>query len=428
MKKIFTKLLLVTTLIAGFTACSSDDNPAPVPQTVSVSITNPSDIDASKIVSESLTFHNVNTLVDTTFANLNNISVLPGLYDIAYDASVELSNGALSHLRANLTSVQINEGVNRIELTTYNNITTDDLIIAEVFFTGTLNESGDQYSGDKYVKLYNNTDHVLYADGITLFETEFLTTDKLDCRPDIMDQAVAVHALYSVPGNGTEHPVQPGEYFLLVDNAQNHTLDNPWSFDLTKADFEWYDETSNPRFPDVDNSAVPNMTKIYCYTATTFSLHNRGFRAFGIARLGVPVDEYIKNYVYEYEYDMILSVGTFTIDGDCYRLPNEWVVDVVNCSVEAEYAWNVTSPRLDSGWAHCGSMDHDTNRYFKSVRRKLLYLEPDGRAVLKDTNNSTDDFNSDAIPSEAEIQGSVINANGDRATRRTYDGVTPIMD
>jgi hypothetical protein len=60
------------------------------------------------------------------------------------------------------------------------------------------------------------------------------------------------------------------------------------------------------------------------------------------------------------------------------------------------------------------------------VRRKVLYLDDNGTPVLKDTNNSTDDFNADCIPSEIELQGTAIDANGTPCTSLTYDGKTAV--
>ena len=56
----------------------------------------------------------------------------------------------------------------------------------------------------------------------------------------------------------------------------------------------------------------------------------------------------------------------------------------------------------------------------------MLYLNDSGNPVLKDTNNSTEDFNADCIASEIELQGTAINASGDLCTIKTYDGVTPM--
>ena len=229
----------------------------------------------------------------------------------------------------------------------------NDLIIAEIFFTGTLQSSGNNYYGDDYVKLYNNTDHVVYADGITFFESKFLTTEKFDYTPDIMSQAMTVHALYTIPGSGQEHPVQPGEYILLADTGIDHRTLNPKSFDLSHADFEWYDISSSPSNVDIDAPEVTNLDKWYCYTKSFFMLHNRGFRAYGIARIPVDKDTYLRDYLYTYEYDMVLESGTFPMSQDAYRLPNEWIVDVVNCSVPTNRVWNVCDPSLDKGWTYC---------------------------------------------------------------------------
>jgi hypothetical protein len=69
-------------------------------------------------------------------------------------------------------------------------------------------------------------------------------------------------------------------------------------------------------------------------------------------------------------------------------------------------------------------MDHDKTRYFHSVRRKVLYLK-DGKPVLKDTNNSSEDFNPFVTPSEIENQGTAMDVNGTPCTTRTWDGVMP---
>ena len=55
----------------------------------------------------------------------------------------------------------------------------------------------------------------------------------------------------------------------------------------------------------------------------------------------------------------------------------------------------------------------------------MLYLTEDGRRVLQDTNNSTDDFNTECVPSIVEQQGTAINAQGTKASVVTYDGVQP---
>ncbi len=299
----------------------------------------------------------------------------------------------------------------------------NDLVIAEIFFSGTLRTSGNSYLGDDYIKLYNNSDHIVYADGLTIFESKFLTTEKYDYTPDIMAEAVTVDALYTIPGSGEDYPVKPGEYLLIADTGIDHRTINPNSFDLSKADFEWYDLSSSPSNLDIDGPEVTNLDKWYCYTQSFFMLHNRGFKAYGIARIPIDKESYLKDYYYSYDYTMVHQSGTFPMSQSAYRLPNEWIVDMVNCSVAAKQVWTVCDSSLDAGWTHCGEIDKDKNRFFRSVRRKLLGFDKTGIPILQDTNNSTEDFNPDCIPSEIEIQGTAIDATGTVATTLTYDGV-----
>ena len=383
--------------------------------------------DPPELYDGTVTMKNVNTGVIVTYSlDMTEIETAPGLYDISLEASADMPNGVKAEVKALSQSVSINAGMNKIKITPFCSVTNDDFIISEIFFSGTLQPSGNQYYGDDYVKIYNNTDHVLYADGLTLFESKFKTTQKFDYTPDIMGQAMTVHALYTIPGNGKEHPVQPGEYLLIADTGIDHRVINPNSFDLSDADFEWYDVSTQPAHLDIDSPTVPNLDKWYCYTLSFFVLHNRGFSAYGIARIPVDRQQYLNDYWYSYDYTIVVPAGSFPMSQSAYRLPNEWIVDVVNCSVKAKYEWNVCHPSLDMGWTHCGTIDHDKTRYFHAVRRKLAGFSRDGHPVFQDTNNSTSDFNPFVTPSEIEIQGTAVDINGTPCTTRTYDGVTPV--
>ena len=422
---IISSLLAATALT--FTSCDDEFTESNM-ESVEIVINYPSDIDNDEITDAFVTFRNISSGQSTEFRypSSSPISVLPGIYDVEYSASVLSSTGNTISIKGVTRSVQIVSSGVVIRIDAYSNIVTDDLIISEVFFTGTLQNSGNQYNGDDYVKLYNNTDHVVYADGITLFETKFLTTQKLTFDPDIMDEAVTVQALYTIPGNGKEHPVNPGEYILLADVGIDHRPANPNSFSLEHANWEWYDVSTKPNNLDIDSPLVPNLDKWYCYTQSFWMLHNRGFKAFGIARIPIDRETYLKDYWYSYDYELVTNAGTFPMSQSSYKLPNEWVIDAINCSVESEWQWNVTSPKLDMGWAYCGTIDKDKTRYFHAVRRKLLYLREDGTPVFKDTNNSSVDFNSHVTPSEIELQHTITGLGQESSKIVTYDGVTPI--
>lgn len=418
------KFILAAVLLGGMsvqlTSCSDDDTVAYYP--VSLTVNLPAEIADATILDQQYTFKNVSTNEVKVFTSADEIEVTEGLYDITYTARVLMANGVETTLRAMQQSVRITSGENTVNLVAYNTIAANDLIISEVFNTGTTNATGGQ-NRDCYIKLYNNTDKTIYADGITLFESEFSTIQKYDYNPDLMPSHVIVRTLYTVPGDGTRFPVKPGEYFLMCDRA-NPASEN--SFDLTHADVEWYDESQVASQQDTDNPDVPNMDKVFSYSRS-ITILDQSQRAFGIARLGVSADEFLQDYAYTATYEMVLATGTFPMTKkDCYKLPNEWVLDVVNISPQDNYAWNVTSGALDCGWTYVAQNSSDKTRFFKSVRRKMLYINEEGNPVLKDTNNSTDDFNPRATPSEIELQGTAIDADGTLCTTVTYDGVTAV--
>jgi hypothetical protein len=426
MRDISALFTLIPAAAVALTGCD-DSMTGSLPQSaVEVQLTLPVNVEADDVRDGRFSFLNINTGATDTFLQGETIFLLPGLYDVSYSADVTLPNGVTSQLKALRQSVTLGEGENRIILSPYLNITGDDFIISEIFFTGTLQGSGNQYNGDDYIKIYNNTDHVLYADGLTLFESKFTTTQKLDYTPSIMGEAMTVDALYTIPGSGKEHPVNPGEYLLIADTGIDHRVINPNSFDLSHADWEWYDVSTQPSQLDIDSPTVENLDKWYCYTQSIFVLHNQGLKAYGLARIPIDSQTYIKDYYYTYDYTLVTQAGSFPMNQSAYRLPNEWIVDVVNCSARSTYQWNVSAPVLDMGWTWCSQIEHDKERYFKAVRRKMIALSPEGYPILQDTNNSSEDFNACVTPSEIELQGTATDVNGTPCTVITYDGITPV--
>ena len=264
-------------------------------------------------------------------------------------------------------------------------------VLGEIFCAGTANRQGNYYYADKYFVIYNNTDHVLYADSLVIAESDFLTTMKQEYTPDIMPTDMAVSAMYMIPGSGHDVPVQPGGKLLVVDNAVNHTVANPNSWDMTKADYEWYDESTNPQFTDIDNPNVPNLERIYSSTLTLWSPHSQGFKSYALARMHADRKTFLTDYMYDYTYHLVGQTGEADMTGSAYRLPNSWILDAVNMSVPALFQWIVTSPTLDKGYTYCADCGGDDSRYGKSLRRKVKAMDGT-RAILQDTNNSTDDF------------------------------------
>lgn len=425
-KVIFMIISAVLTLLYG---CEKENGVNYV--AVSVIVEYPADLISPQVVSEIFEFRNITTGNVTSYDRRDGILLPAGLYDCSYTAEVKHLFGSdtlTASVQGMTRSVQLSPASSKVTVSSFVLEDKGDFIIQEVFYTGTLYPTGKQYNGTGYVRIYNNTDRVLYADGLAFMESKFTTTQKFDYTPDLLSSHMTVHAIYVIPGSGQEHPVAPGESLILCDTGIDHRLVNPNAFDLSHADFEWYDVSSSPSNLDIDSPTVPNLDKWYCYTNSFFILHNRGFKAWALARIHTDKETFLAENYYEYEYTMVLPAGTFPMSQKAYKVPNEWIVDAVNASVASEYVWNVTDASLDRGYTYCGEIDHDKTRYFKSVRRKLLYKTSDGRCVLKDTNNSTVDFNAGCVPSLIEEQHTAVDANGTPSVTVTYDGVTPVEE
>lgn len=283
------------------------------------------------------------------------------------------------------------------------NLNAGDFLIEEIFFTSTLVEATgkpDKYHGDQYVKITNNTDELLYADGIMFMEAKINSALDHTYVEDIKPEYCGVQAVYVVPGSGKDVPVEPGKSILIANNAQNHNANNSNSFDLTVADFEWYDESSSSSVLDIDNPEVPNLDKWFCYTKSIWIMHDRGFYGYciAIAPTDVNKDSFLSDYKWEGKYINHTPAGDFEMNiSNAYKVPNSWVLDAVNLSVEEVFFTTSFDSSLDAGYAHCGKTDKDPERYGKSVIRKK---DADGKLV--DTNNSTSDFVSDTTPSMAK--------------------------
>lgn len=408
------RLFMILLCVTAIASCSSDDGPSvdTTPTDLKIMFQLPDGYaDDATLTDLSITLTDINTQRKTTF-NGNaaedqtiTLNAVPGGY-YRIDATGKLNYRNKDLVGKQMDVLAYSEGIIltreapvatlKLQVTSQPEADPADIayrgfVLGEIFCAGTANRQGNYYYADKYFVIYNNTDHVLYADSLVIAESDFLTTMKQEYTPDIIPTDMAVSAMYMIPGSGHDVPVQPGGKLLVVDNAVNHTVANPNSWDMTKADYEWYDESTNPQFTDIDNPNVPNLERIYSSTLTLWSPHSQGFKSYALARMHADRKTFLTDYMYDYTYHLVGQTGEADMTGSAYRLPNSWILDAVNMSVPALFQWIVTSPTLDKGYTYCADFGWDDSRYGKSVRRKVKAMDGT-RAILQDTNNSTDDF------------------------------------
>ncbi|WP_432714619.1 DUF4876 domain-containing protein [Pedobacter sp.] len=379
-----------------FSACKKND-PLSTPQTaVSVDFTNPKDITAVVFSNTQIVFKEINSGKTTSFSveagKALNVSLAEGSYDVSLDGDINYVDGTeklTDKVSGYKQGVLINGDAYSFNLALFISHAKADFVIKEVFYTGTVTPEAKVYNGDKYFIIYNNTNETLYADGLVIAEAAFVSTTKREYTPSIMSQAFSAGSLMMIPGDGTKYPVLPGKQIVIANNAINHLEYNINSLDLTKADFEIPLISSI----NVDNPQVTDLIGI----TSSMTMHNRGFKSYVLARLekGQTVDAYKSANLYTYGYQNALGNTT---NSTAYKIPNAQIIDAVNLSIPSGFEWILTDPSLDKGWSYCGKVDQDATRYGKSVRRKVSAIA-DGREILKDTNNSTLDFEAEAKPS-----------------------------
>lgn len=271
-------------------------------------------------------------------------------------------------------------------------------LLSEIYFAGSRTPKDSYYGSDTFFEIYNNSNKVLYADGLCISESLFSTAKKQNYIPNIMDEYVAVRVVYSVPGRGRDYPVQPGETIVIADVAKNHLDDNTNSFDLSTSDFEWFDDNDK----DVDVPSVPNMIKVYSYSKSSWTLHNRGYRSYILYKMNKPVEKFLSENKYDCTYEYVYSGGSKNIKASGYKVDNSIIIDAVCCSVPSKFEWLIMSPSLDMSYTHAGNAD--AARYGKSVSRKVSHVDENGRVILLDTNNSVFDFIPTSEPTPGLVQ------------------------
>ncbi len=396
-KTLIVAFLATLTLLAS---CSKEEEIALAPLRIYLQL--PMTLDNATLDHAQATLVNIETMASYSIDNFKQdgnsyvaTAVVPeGRYNITATGSIGYDIGASTTsttMKAEALAVEVtgsNSASSMVTLLLNNYNAEAGMVIEEIFFTSsTFSGTQRPYTDDQYLIITNNSDHLIYADSLAIVESKFQSDMQWELTPNLMKDAITVSWLYLIPGNGTSVPVEAGESLLIALNAKDHTLINPNSIDLSGAQFEFYDVSPNTEFFDEDNPSATNLIKWYSDLWSYTMLANKGSKSYGLVRMHSDYDTFISSNYYKYSYTVNAAWGTYESTGDGYFIPNSWVIDWVNLAIKNEWAWNVASPSLDSGWTYCAETASDKSRYGTSVMRKR-----DSNGKLIDTNNSTTDF------------------------------------
>lgn len=318
------------------------------------------------------------------------LSLPDGLYDMTFVLHASHAAGgsvADETFRDSRQGVKVIDGQMSVAFSLARISGGQGFVIADVCLVSRLADGLKSYMGDAWFRIANNSADTLFADGLCIVESDFNSgkAGRHDYQPDIMSEAMAVTAVYQIPGGGRDVPVLPGGSILLADVAKDHRADNALSFDLSKADFEWYDEGK-----DIDTEA-PNLTCVFKKSKTLWVPSVQYNRSYAIGFLGgapgkLSVDAYLTDYKYDYSYVIMVKETEKTMTGSAYRFENAWALDAVAFAPSADFGWSVIDQSLDAGHVSMGETGSDASRRGKSARRRF-----EG-GVFADSNNSSDDF------------------------------------
>lgn len=266
-------------------------------------------------------------------------------------------------------------------------------VIKEIYYSGSTTPAGKRYPNDQYLELFNNTNEIQYADGISVLIHESANTGTNQWE-NINDTIVA-EMIWTIPGNGKQVPVEPGKSIVIAQDGINHQSDpngNPLSpVNLGDADFEFYVYKSNGT--DVDSPSVPNMLRDYTPTdILEVSFDARGGSAIAIAKIPGNTDEERKAYILKNLVPKPSATGSRTTYYP--KIANKYILDAVETvQDEAHAIYKRFPPELDAGYTYITTGSFSG----KCVRRKIKEITG-GRVVYQDTNNSTEDFLKDVDP------------------------------
>jgi len=270
---------------------------------------------------------------------------------------------------------------------------TGGFIIKEIYFAGSKTTDAKTYYSDQFHEIYNNSNETLYADGLCI---AFL--EQTPSAPNVwknadgsdMTSLPTTFQQWIIPGTGKEHPVLPGKSIVIAQDGIDHKTDpngNTLSpVNLAKADWESYVAASGK---DTDSPGVPNMTLMYTTSTSMVDwLHSVFGYAEIIFRLPVPWEQFVANPA-----NFKTKPGS-TSTTQYLMIPTSYVIDAVEIVYPDETKRNKRLPvTLDAGYTWIDGGTYCS----KSIRRKAKLIV-DGRVIYRDTNNSSNDFLHDLVP------------------------------
>ncbi|MBO4662917.1 MAG: DUF4876 domain-containing protein [Bacteroidaceae bacterium] len=321
-----------------------------------------------------------------------------GVYNVSIEKNVTNAQGEQVVISLRMENVNVNAAGQTID-GYVNSLPTSalgkDFIFSEVFFNGETN-SGRMMHPDQYIVLFNPTEDVLYADGVSIGVTMHLSWQNKQLWYDkFYPTQVPIGGFITIPGSGKEHPVQPGEKFVIAFTAINHSevvngeIAYDHAVDLSGADYEIY---YGPDANDVDNPDVPNVLITENGDSYGFFFQPRGYVSPIMFRLenGLQstIDKFVSSHTTLSKTEVAATETTPAgeIDIHILAVETENIIDGIQTSdVPQDVKTRVIPETVDRG----KFLVNGCHRQELCIRKEIKVGD---KIFYKDTNNSDEDM------------------------------------
>ncbi|MBR3028233.1 MAG: DUF4876 domain-containing protein [Bacteroidales bacterium] len=374
----------------GLSSClSSDDQTQPI--TIYVNVENPSGLSGltgwQTVSLISSTGYNYMAQTDAdgtaTFTN-----VIPDIYNVSaswsitsdqyMDATGETVQHGTYVLSGALANQVLIDDATRLTLST-NCARKQSVLISKVYYAGCKDNNNKNYLAGRFVELYNNSDEAVDVAGMYLCLMESGSTPAyiISTQTDY----IYIKQVFQFPDEG-HHILQPGEHILVTNSAVDHTENAAADYDESNADFECKSNVNNA---PANNPATPAMKLIWTAFATIPNMNLVQGGPCGIALIETEEDPAQWEPVYadgkSSGIQQLKAPAKYVVDGvDILKYRSDGTVDV---STKRFYDY------IDAGYTNINAVNGYNGEV---VYRVVESWTDDGRALLKDTNYSLDDW------------------------------------
>lgn len=170
-----------------------------------------------------------------------------------------------------ITSLEAKSGTTVTDTIFAKPISSFGFSINEIYSSGPINSIF--YFYDQYLELYNSSDSVKYLDGIMIMRVSGNNDGQGPGADEYGDGNIqGVTYAFKFPGSPGEknYPINPKQFIILAQDAVNHKNMVSTSYDLSNADWEFYNQFSAN---DIDNPNVPNLINMRSDHTTDFFIN-----------------------------------------------------------------------------------------------------------------------------------------------------------